>query len=123
MVAPVLHSNEPVKLEAVNTELPQLLTTPTDGDGTEEFKGAAMPLPCGLVQPFTVCVTVYVPAIVTVIDVVVAPVLHNNDPVNPEAVNTELPQLFTTLTVGAATEELAGAAVPLPAGLTQPCTV
>lgn len=123
VLAPVLHNNDPVKLEAVNTELPQLLTTPTDGDGTEEFKGAAMPLPGELVQPFTVCVTVYVPAIVTVIDVVVAPVLHSKDPVKPEAVNTELPQLFTTLIVGAATEELTGVAVPLPAGLTQPFTV
>ena len=37
---------------------------------------------------------------VTVIDAVVAPVLHNNVPVVPVAVNTELPQLFTTLTPG-----------------------
>jgi hypothetical protein len=38
---------------------------------------------------------------VTLIDAVVAPVLHNNDPVYPDAVNTELPQLLTTVTVGA----------------------
>ena len=37
---------------------------------------------------------------VTVIDVVVAALLHNNVPVVPVAVNTELPQLFTTLTPG-----------------------
>ncbi len=35
------------------------------------------------------------------IDGVVAPLLHNKDPVKEPAVNTELPQLFTTLTVGA----------------------
>ena len=29
-----------------------------------------------------------------------APLLHNNDPLNDPAVNTELPQLFTTVTVG-----------------------
>jgi hypothetical protein len=33
-------------------------------------------------------------------DDVVAPLLHNNDPPNEPAVNTELPQLFTTVTVG-----------------------
>ncbi len=60
---------------------------------------------------------------VTVMDAVVAPVLHNSEPVNPEAVNSELPQLLTTLTVGAATEEFAGAAVPLPAALVHPFTV
>ena len=43
----------------------------------------------------------YVAAVVTVIDVVVAPVLHNKEPVNPEAVNTELPQLLTTFITGA----------------------
>ena len=43
--------------------------------------GAAPPLPEGLVQPFTVCVTEYVPAVVTVIDEVVAPLLHNKEPV------------------------------------------
>ena len=52
-------------------------------------------------------------------DVVVAPLLHNNDPVKSAAVNTELPQLFTTLTVGAVGISL-GAEIPLPDGLTQP---
>ena len=33
-------------------------------------------------------------------EVVVAPVFHNKDPVNEPAVNVELPQLFTTDTVG-----------------------
>ena len=36
------------------------------------------------------------------IDAVVAPVLHSKEPVNPVAVRTELPQLFTTVTPGAA---------------------
>jgi hypothetical protein len=58
-----------------------------------------------------------------VIDAVVAPVLHNNDPVNSEAVNTELPQLLTTVTVGVVTAEFSGAAVPLPAAPVHPFTV
>ena len=33
-------------------------------------------------------------------DDVVAPLLHNKDPVNDPAVKTELPQLFTTVTTG-----------------------
>ena len=64
--------------------------------------GAAMPEPAGLVHPFRVCVTVYVPATVTVMEVVVSFVLHNNDPVKPEAVSVEEPQFSTTDTVGAA---------------------
>ena len=56
------------------------------------------------------------------IDGVVAPVLHNNDPVNDPAVNVELPQLFTTLTVGAETLAFNGAAVPLPGLLVHPLT-
>lgn len=122
VVAPVLHNNEPVNEPAVNVELPQLLTTDTVGAVTFEFNGAAVPLPEGLVHPLTVCVTVYVPADVTVMDDVVAPVLHNNDPVKEPAVNVELPQLLTTDTVGADTLPLSGAAVPLPAGLVHPFT-
>jgi len=66
---------------------------------------------------------VYVPAVVTVIDAVVAPLLHNNVPEKPEAVSTELPQLFTTFTTGASTAEFSGAAVPLPAALVHPLIV
>jgi len=58
VVAPLLHNNDPVNLEAVNTEFPQLLATPTVGAATAEFEGAAVPLPAGLVHPFTVWVTV-----------------------------------------------------------------
>jgi hypothetical protein len=43
--------------------------------------GDAKPLPAALVQPPTVCVTVYVAGADTVIDEVVAPVFHNRVPV------------------------------------------
>ena len=66
--------------------------------------------------------TVYVPAVVTVIDEVAAPLLHNKEPVNDVAVNIELPQLSTTDTVGA--DGIAfGAATPLREGLVHPFTV
>ena len=51
------------------------------GAATEGFAGAAVPLPGALVHPFTVWVTVYAPGGLTVIDAVVAPVLHNKVPV------------------------------------------
>jgi hypothetical protein len=57
VVSPVLHNKVPVCPVAVNTELPQLLTTDTDGAGGIGF-GAAVPLPVSLVHSFTVCVTV-----------------------------------------------------------------
>ena len=76
MVAPLLHNKEPVKEPAVKVELPQLFTTDTVGAVTVEVNGAATPLREGLVQPFTVCVTVYVPAVLTVISEVVSVVLH-----------------------------------------------
>ena len=55
-------------------------------------------------------------------DGVVAPLFHNKEPVNDVAVNVELPQLFTTVTTGAAGISF-GAATPLPEGLVQPFTV
>lgn len=63
----------------------------------------------------------YVPDVVTVIDVVVSPVLHNNDPVGFETVNKEFSQLLTTTTTGAAGIAF-GAAIPLPGELLQPFT-
>ena len=57
VVAPLLHSSEPVNPDAVNIELVQLSVTVTVGAGGMTF-GAAMPLPAELVHPFTVCVTV-----------------------------------------------------------------
>ena len=62
-------------------------------------------------------------ALFTLIDAVVSPVLHNNDPANPEAVNTEPPQLLVTATEGAGIVELTGAATPVPGRLVQPFTV
>jgi hypothetical protein len=63
---------------------------------------------------------VYVPAVETVIDAVVAPVDHNN-PV-PEVLKTEFPQLLVTVTTGA-DGALDGAAMPDPAVLVHPPTV
>ena len=80
VVAPLLHNKEPVNDVAVNVELPQLFTTVTAGADGIAF-GAATPLREGLVHPFTVCLTLYVPAVATVIDEVPAPLLHNKDPV------------------------------------------
>ena len=121
VVAPLLHNKEPVKDVAVNIELPQLFTTVTTGADGIAF-GAATPLPEGLVHPFTICVTEYVPAVVTVIDEPAAPVLHNKGPLYPDVDNTELPQLFTTVTLSV--DGIAfGAATALREGLVQPFTV
>ena len=58
VVAPVLQDNdEPGAADAVNTELPQLLTTETEGAAGIGL-GAAVPLPAVLVHPFSVRVTV-----------------------------------------------------------------
>ena len=43
----------------------------------------------------------YVPGLVTVIEELAAPLLHNKVPEIDSTVNTELPQLFTTITKGA----------------------
>lgn len=120
--SPVFHSNDPVISEAVNRELSQLLTTLTIGATGNSF-GAAIPVAGELLQPFTDCVTVYVPGVDTVIEELVEPLLHNNDPVKSEAVNTALPQLLVTVTVGNATAEFIGAAFPLAAELVHPVTV
>ena len=119
--APVLHNKGPLYPDVDNIELPQLFTTVTLSVDGIAF-GAATPLREGLVHPFTVCVTVYVPAVATVIDEVVAPLLHNNEPVNDVAVSVELPQLFTTVTTGADGITF-GAATPLPGRLVHPFTV
>jgi hypothetical protein len=116
----VLHNSEPVKPEAVNMELPQLLATVTVGAGGVDF-GLVVALPSALVQPFTVCVTVYVPATGTIIDPEVSPVLHSNEPVKSEAVKTELSQLLATEIVGANGIVL-GAAVPIAGELLHPFT-
>lgn len=91
VVCPVLHNNVPVKPVAVNTELPQLSTTVTPGVTGIAF-GAAVALANELVHPPADCDKVYVPAVGNVMELVVSPVLHDNDPVTPVAVKTELPQ-------------------------------
>jgi hypothetical protein len=55
-------------------------------------------------------------------DEVVAPLLHNKEPVYDVAVNVELPQLSTTVTTGADGMSF-GVATPLPEGPVQPFTV
>jgi len=62
-----------------------------------------------------------VPAAVTVMEEVVAPLLHNKDPV-AVVESVELPQLFTTVTTGVAGVVL-GAAVLLPGALVHPFAV
>ena len=118
VVSPVLHNNDPVNPLADITDLPHWSTTEMPGADGIDF-GAATPLPASLVQAPTVCITVYVPAVVTEMDAVVSPVLHNSDPVKPDAVNTELSQLLTTDTngVGAA---VSGDAIPWADGPAQP---
>ena len=115
---PVLHDKVPEKPVAVKTELPQLSTTVTPGVTGIAF-GAAVALVNELVHPPTDCDKVYVPAVVTVMELVVSPVLHDNDPVTPVAVRTELPQKLLTDMPGAAGVSL-GADVALAAGLEQP---
>ena len=110
-----------MKLLAVNNELAQLLATETDGAGGNAM-GAAVPLPAILVQPFAVCVTVNVPADETVMELVVAPVLHNTVPTILPAVKTLLPQLLLTVTVGADGTGI-GDAIPDPNKLAHPATV
>ena len=56
VVAPVLQLLAPVAV-VLNTELPQLLVTVTEGVAGRAL-GADVPEPAALVQPFTVCVTV-----------------------------------------------------------------
>jgi hypothetical protein len=123
VVAAVLQSKVPVYADAVSVDvILQLSVTETVG-ATGVVFGDAVPDPGRLTQPLTVWVTVYVPAEPTVIDVVVAPVLHNNEPVKAEAESVDVPlQLLTTDTVGAVGTVL-GEAVPEPFELTQPFTV
>ena len=120
VVAPVLHKIvPPVGIDKIL--LPQLLTTVTTGVAGAAF-GAAVADPAALVQPLIVDVTVYVPALVTIIDELEEPVLHNKFP--PAFVDsTEVPsQLLTTVTTGVA-GAIPGAAAPEPAALVQPFTV
>ena len=82
---------------------------------------AVTELLAGLVQPVTVCVTVNVPD-VTVRGLPLPPSLQVSEPVKPDAVMVELPQLFTTAKVGAG-DKIGFAVTELLAGLTQPLIV
>lgn len=101
VVVPVLHNNVPVAV-VDNVEVPlQLLTTFTVGLAGVAF-GAAVPEPASLAQPFTVWVTVYIPALLTIIEEAVSVVLHNNVPdAVVDKVDVKL-QLLTTFTIGVA---------------------
>jgi hypothetical protein len=112
----VLHRSVPVKFDAVNTEVPSQLSVTVTVGAFGALPGLASPLPAVDVHPTpTDWVTVYVPAVVTVIDGVVAPVLHSNAPVKFDAVSNDVPsQLSVTVTVGAV-GALPGFAAPLPA--------
>jgi mannose/fructose/N-acetylgalactosamine-specific phosphotransferase system component IID len=96
--SPVLHCSVPAAV-VDKTDDPQSLTTVTTG-AAGVVLGAAVPLPGALVQPLTVVVTVYVPALLTVMLGVDAPVLHCSV---PAAVvdKTDDSQLLTTFTAGA----------------------
>ena len=59
---------------------------------------------------------------VTVMEAVVSPVLHNNDPVKSYAVNREILQSSIIVTIGA-DGTTRGAATPMPSGLAHPFTV
>jgi hypothetical protein len=65
------------------------------------FGKAVIGILTGLVHPLTVCVTVCVPVVVTFIEEVVAPLFHNNAPLNEAAVIIEYPQKLLTDTRGA----------------------
>ena len=115
VVSPVLHSNVPVKFDAVRSDVPLQLSVTVTVGAFGALPGAATPLPAADVHPApTDCVTVYVPAVVTVIVAVVSPVLHSNVPVKFDAVRSDVPlQLSVTVTVGAF-GALPGLATPLP---------
>jgi hypothetical protein len=99
VVAPVFHNKDPVAF-VLNVELPQLLTAVTAGVAGV-LPGAATPVPAKLTHPPTVAVTLYVPAVLTVIEEVVACVLHNKEPVAVVDSLEVLLQLFTTVITGA----------------------
>jgi hypothetical protein len=121
VVSPVLQSNVPVKFDAVSVDVPSQLSVTVTVGAAGALPGFATPLPAGDVHPAPIdCVTVYVPAVFTVIVAVVSPVLQSNVPVKFDAVSVDVPsQLSVTVTVGAA-GALPGFATPLPAGDVHP---
>ena len=73
--APLHHNNVPVAV-VESVELPQLFETVTTGVAGTGL-GAAITLSGALVHPFTFIFKVYVPGLLTVIDIVVSPVFQN----------------------------------------------
>ena len=104
-----------------NSDVPQLFVTFITGLAGV-VPGVAIPAPFALAQPLTVVFTVYVPAVLTVIDEEVEPVFQSRLPM-ALVESTDVPlQLFSTVTTGVEGTVL-GAAVPLPAALVHPVTV
>lgn len=122
-VPPSLQVSVPVTPVAVITELPQLSVTVRTGAAGIDMGAAFIVLLFTLVQPPAVCVTVYVPVVVTVLGFPVPPSLHTSVPVTPVAVMIELPQLFTTVSTGAAGTGNGDAVTVLLTALGQPPTV
>src|SRR5678810_1007791 len=91
-------------MSAATVDLPSQYSVTVTAGAFGALPGFAIPLPLGEVHPAPKdCITVYVPAVVTVIDGVVSPVLHSNVPVKFDAVSVDVPsQLSVTVTVGAA---------------------
>jgi hypothetical protein len=118
---PVFHKRSPAA-SVERMEVPsQLSTTVTTGVAGVDF-GSAMPDPGALKQPLMVVVTVYIPAVFTVMEAAVEPLFHNK---SPEAFveRVEVPsQLSTTVTTGVSSTA-PGAAVPVPGKLVQPPAV
>jgi len=122
VVWPVLQVKVPPEGVATKVENPQL--------GVALMVGAAgvplvnpVALPFGLGHPLAaVCLTVYVVAVVTLIEEVVAPVLHSNVPVADVERIDEPSQLLVTVTSGAG-GTVFGAAVTKESGPVQPAVV
>lgn len=119
--SPVFHNNEPEALvDKVDVPL-QLFTTVITGVAGADL-GAAVAVAGIVLQPPTVAITVYAPAVVTVISVVVSFVLQRKEPI-PVAVSVEVPlQLLATRIPGIAGVDL-GNATPDPATLVHPFIV
>ena len=79
---------------------PQLFNGDIDGEEGSNL-GLALPIPPRLVHPFTVWVTEYAPATLTVMSALLLPVDHNIEPLNPVAVRIEYPHWSFILTNGA----------------------
>ena len=112
-----------IKMVPVGTVQPGCTDTVAVGAAGNATGAAVTELLIILVHPPTVCVTVYVPAVVTVLGLPVPASLQVSVPVAPVAVMVELPQLFTTVNTGAAGTGNGAVFTELLTGLVQPPTV